>query len=305
MPEVSVVIPTYNSARHLEQAVGSVLAQTFQDLEVMVVDDGSTDDTAAVIGALGPPVRYLHQPNSGVSAARNRGVSESIGRYVAFLDADDAWLPQKLAKQLGALRAAALRAAPGCRLCYTAFVAADSDLNPTEVRHPEMRDGALESLLMHGNVVGAGGSTMLCERGLFREAGGFDPTLSQCADWDMWIRLAALTEFLYLDEPLATYRMHGVSMSSDPRLLEEDSLCVLEKGFGMPGIEPALAAQRRRAFARNYMVLAGTYFQAGGYRDFARCAARSLSLDPRRARYLAGFPLRVARRRFNRGRSRE
>jgi glycosyltransferase involved in cell wall biosynthesis len=294
MPEVSVVIPTYNSARYLEPAVDSVLAQTFQDLEVIVVDDGSTDDTAALIRGLGPPVRYLYQPNSGVSAARNRGVAASTGRYVALLDADDTWLPEKLSRQLEALGTA-----PAWRLCYTAFFAADSDLNPIEVRHQEMPAGALESLLTHGNVVGAP-STIVCERRLFQQAGGFDPGLSQCADWDMWIRLAALTEFLYLDVPLATYRMHGVSMSSDPRLLEEDSLCVLEKGFGMPGIEPALAAQRRRAFARNYMVLAGTYFHAGDYRDFARCAARSLSLDPRRARYLAGFPLRAGKRIFNR-----
>jgi glycosyltransferase involved in cell wall biosynthesis len=298
MPEVSVVIPAYNSARYLEQAVGSVLAQTFQDLEVIVVDDGSTDDTAALIRGLGPPVRYLHQPNSGVSVARNRGVSEASSRYVALLDADDTWLPEKLSRQLEALRDA-----PASGLCYTAFFAADSDLNPIEVQHQEMPAGALESLLTHGNVVGAGGSTMVCERRLFQQAGGFDPRFSQCADWDMWVRLAALTEFLYLDEPLATYRIHGLSMSTDPRLLEADSVEVLEKGFAMSGVEPALAARRRRALARNYMVLAGTYFQAGDYRDFARCAARSLRLDPRRASYLASFPVRVGKRVFHRARS--
>ena len=98
MPEVSVVIPTYNAARYVGQAIDSVLSQTFEDLEVSVVDDGSTDDTAAVSARSAHRVRYLHQPNSGVSVARNYGIVESTGRYVAFLDADDAWLPEKLAK---------------------------------------------------------------------------------------------------------------------------------------------------------------------------------------------------------------
>jgi glycosyltransferase involved in cell wall biosynthesis len=297
MPEVSVVIPTYNSARYVGQAVDSVLAQGFEDLEVIVVDDGSTDDTAEVIGAKGAPVRYLHQANRGVSVARNHGIAECSGRYVAFLDADDVWAPQKLTKQVEALRGATTE-----RVCYSAFLATDPDLNPIEVRRRGLVGTALETLLVHGNVVG-GGSTVLCERELFDEAGGFDPHLSQCADWDMWVRLAARTEFLYLDEPLVSYRQHELSMSSDPRLLEDDSVRVLEKGFAMSGMPPTVAAQRRRALARNYMVLAGTYFQARRYRDFARCAARSVSLDPRRVGYLAGFPLRVARRMSDRAAS--
>ncbi|MFL5906775.1 MAG: glycosyltransferase family 2 protein [Solirubrobacterales bacterium] len=291
MPEVSVVIPTYNSARYLVEAVRSVLAQTFEDLEVIVVDDGSTDDTASVIDGIDPRVRYVRQENSGVSVARNNGVAESSARYVAFLDADDTWVPEKLTKQVEALRAN-----PGYRLCYTAFTVTDSELKPIEVRRPRQRGTALETLLLHGNFVGGGSSTVLCEREVFTKAGGFDPSLSQCADWDMSVRLAALTDFLYLDEALVNYRQHGMNMSSDPRLLEDDSVRVLEKGFATPGIDSAITSKRRRALARNDMVLAGTYFQAGRYRDFARCAARSVSRDPRRVSYLAGFPVRVARR---------
>jgi glycosyltransferase involved in cell wall biosynthesis len=292
MPEVSVVIPAYNAARYVGQAVESVLAQTFDDLEVVVVDDGSTDDTAEVLAALGDPVRCIRQSNSGVSVARNTGVAESAGLYVAFLDADDTWLPEKLAKQL-----AGLAAVQRARMSYTAGLVTDQQLNPIEVRRPGAGISR-ESLLVEGNLVGVGSSTVLCERELFRRAGGFDPSLSQCADWDMWIRLAALTEFDYVDEPLVAYRQHGQSMSNDPHLLEDDSIRVLEKGFAMPDLPEAVAAQRRKGLARNYMVLAGTYFQAGRYRDFARCAARSLSMDPRRAGYLAGFPVRVARRRL-------
>ena len=292
MPEVSVVIPTYNAARYVGQAVDSVLAQTFRDVEVIVVDDGSTDDTANLIRELGPPVRYLHQENQGVSVARNRGLAESTGRYVAFLDADDTWLPGKLAKQLEALAAGA------DRLSYTAGFVTDADLNILEVRRPG--PVTREVLLMEGNLMGVGASTVLCERALFSGAGEFDPSLSQCADWDMWIRLAALTGFAYVDEPLVNYRQHGLSMSNDPRLLEVDSLRVLEKGFAAPVPEAAIASKKRKAMARNYMVLAGTYFQAGRYRDFTRCAARSVSMDPRRASYLAAYPRRVAGRRLRR-----
>jgi glycosyltransferase involved in cell wall biosynthesis len=289
MPEVSVVIPAYNAARYLGAAVESVLAQTFDDLEVLVVDDGSTDGSADLVADLGPKVRVIRQPNSGVSSARNRGIAESAGRYLAFLDADDTWLPEKLERQL-----AALRASPAGRFCYTAFVIADAELQPIELRRAALSGTARETLLLDGNVVGA--STPLCERELLAEAGQFDPSLSQCADWDMWIRVAAHTDFLYLDEPLVNYRQHGTNMSNDPRLLEEDSVEVLERAFAAPDLDPGLAGRRRQAMGRIYMVLAGSYFQAGRYRDFMRCAARSISLEPRRASYLAGFPLRAARR---------
>ena len=103
MPTVSVVIPAYNSASYLAEAVESALGQTFKDLEILVVDDGSTDETQELMRRYGPPVRCLSQENTGVATARNRGIDESRGRYVAFLDADDVWQPDKLEKQLAAL----------------------------------------------------------------------------------------------------------------------------------------------------------------------------------------------------------
>jgi hypothetical protein len=139
---------------------------------------------------------------------------------------------------------------------------------------------------------------MVCESSLFSVIGGFDPDLSQGADWDMWIRLATVTEFLYLDEPLVNYRQHASNMSRYPELLERDSLRVLEKGFSLPGVPAAVRAQRRAAFGRNYMVLAGTYFYARHYRDFVRCLLRARPLDPWQVRYLAGFPSRSIRRRL-------
>lgn len=290
MPEISVIIPTYNSSRYVTQAVDSVLAQTFDDLEVIVIDDGSTDDTESVMSRYSSPVRYIKQTNGGVSRARNHGIEESRGRYVAFLDADDTWFPNKLEKQMEAIRSQ-----PSYHVCYSAFLIVDSNLAPIEVNRSKRQRTALEDLLMCGNVVGSI-CTVIYERSLFSKVGGFDPVLSQCADWDMWVRLAAETDFLYVDEPLVTYRQHETNMSRNAPLLEKDSLLVLEKGFGMSNLPDALKARQREAFARNYMVLAGTYFHAHMYKDFLRCATRSMTMDFRQALYLAAFPFRVASR---------
>jgi glycosyltransferase involved in cell wall biosynthesis len=287
--EVSVIIPTYNSACFLTDAVDSVLAQTYKDFEVIVIDDGSTDETESLIHKYHSSVRYIRQENRGVALTRNRGIEESRGKYVAFLDADDVWLPHKLDRQVSAL----------CdnndfHACYSAFSVADG-LHPIAVNRSDRRGSALEDLLLRGNVV-ATPSTVLCERSLLEVAGGFDPVMSQCADWDMWVRLAALTEFLYLDEVLVTYRRHDGNMSRDASLLERDSILVLEKGFAMSGLPESLSAHRRSAFARNFMVLAGTYFHDGRYVDFARCATRSVSMDVKQLAYLVEFPLRAMKR---------
>jgi glycosyltransferase involved in cell wall biosynthesis len=290
MPEVSVIIPAYNSARYLRDAVDSVLAQTFKDLEVLVIDDGSTDDTESVMRRYGSPVRYIPQQNGGVSAARNRGIGESLGTYVAFLDADDVWYRDKLERQMAALKKQAR-----CRACCSAFTVVDSELEPIGVTRSQQREPTLEGLLTCGNLVGTP-STVVSERSLFENAGRFDTTLSQCADWDMWIRLAAETDFLYIDRPLAAYRQHPANMSRNPSLLERDSLAVLEKGYARQSLPAGLREHRRAAFARNYMVVAGAYLHARRYRDSARCTARAITMDFKQAGYLMAFPIRIAAR---------
>jgi len=296
MPTVSVVIPAYNAARYVQAAVDSVLGQTFRDVEVLVVDDGSTDGTGAVLSRYGKTIRYLRQENSGVSAARNWGIQESTGRYVGFLDADDTWFPKKLDRQIAALEGSGQH-----RACYSAQMICTEALTPLAVQPSVRRGSTLEDLLLRGNVVGTP-SSVLCDRSLFSIVDGFDPRLSQCADWDMWVRLATITEFLYLDEPLVTYRQHGSNMSADPALLERDSTRVLEKAFELPSVPHRVHAARRAAFGRNYMVLASTYFYAHRYQDFVRCAVHAVSLDVGQLGYLTGFPGRLVTRWLNGGR---
>jgi hypothetical protein len=112
----------------------------------------------------------------------------------------------------------------------------------------------------------------------------------------MWVRMATVTEFVYLDEPLVTYRKHGSNMSRDPNLLERDSVAVLEKAFGLSTVSSRLKSQRREALGRNYRVLAGTYFHTGRYHDCFRCIMRAVKLSPRQLGYLAAFPYRAVAR---------
>lgn len=296
MPEVSVVIPTYNCAQYLPRALESVFAQTYRDFEVLVIDDGSTDDTEKVVCDCDAPVRYIRQENQGVARARNRGVAESRSRYVAFLDADDFWCSKKLELQL-----AKLARHEDCGVCYCDFLVVGSDgqrieITPLTNRRSVELKGGVEDLLTFGNLVGGGSSSVLCDRALLVRVGGFDPDLSQCADWDMWIRLAMLTSFVYVPEKLLAYRIHGNNMSRNVDLLERDSVMVLQKAFSNADLPRDLHCKQRQALARNYTVLAGSYFHTNSYLDCFRCAILSLFLDPRQGKAFAGFPVRVASR---------
>src|SRR5262249_37459177 len=131
-PSVSVIIPTFNSARYIATAVESVLAQELADIEVLVIDDGSTDTTREALERFGDSIRYIYQTNSGFSLSRNKVLASATGRYIAFLDSDDAWYPNKIHLQLEALRQN-----PGARACYTAFMVTDSTLSPLNVHTAE------------------------------------------------------------------------------------------------------------------------------------------------------------------------
>ena len=285
------MIPAYNAAPYVQQAVDSVLRQTYPDVEVLVVDDGSTDDTAARLATYGERIRVVRQANAGVARARNAGTASARGRYVAFLDADDIWQPEKIHEQLDALARA-----PGHRACYSAFSSVSSDLMPRPVSRTPRQGVLLEDLLFLGNVVGTP-STVVCERDLLLEVGGFDPALSTGADWDLWLRLALRTGFEYIDEPLVTYRIHAANMSRDVAALERDSVRLLEKALADPALPPHLRQARRRVLGHNDRVLAGSYFQAGHLVDGARCAARALVRHPAEIRYILEYPRRLLGRR--------
>jgi glycosyltransferase involved in cell wall biosynthesis len=286
VPLVSAVIPAYNAARFLGDAIRSALGQAGADVEVIVVDDGSTDATRDVAESFGTAIRYERQHNQGMAGARNAGIGLCRGEYVGFLDADDTWLPDKVLRQLEALSSA-----PSVRATHGACIVVDADLKPIAVQHSRRRASALEDLLLLGNIVGSICS-LLVERRLLDAVGGFSREFSNCADWELAIRLARHTDFLYIPQPLVTYRQHGANLSRQIDTLERESTRLVEMALADPGLPPTVARRAAEARARNWMVLAGCYFNAGRYADFGRCARLALRLRPALLARVVGFPVR-------------
>ncbi len=217
MPTVSVIIPTCNRRPRLQEALASVLAQTSPADELIVIDDGSTDDTAAWMQALAanpsrPVVRYLRQDNAGPAAARNRGIAAAGGEWIALLDDDDVWLPTKLERQR-----AILSHRPGLNLLGVA-----SDLMPVRSQGAVVAVG-VAALLVRNRFTTSG---VLLRRDAFNAVGGFREDMRCCEDYDLWLRIAARHGCAILDEALVSY-------GKDKR------------GFGDSGLTADLAALAR------------------------------------------------------------
>lgn len=291
MKRVSVVIPAHDAASTLEATIASVLNQSHSPAEIFVIDDGSTDATPEIARAYGSSVTCLSTPNRGVSAARNTGIAESRAEFVAFLDADDMWEPTKLERQLQMLDADSQAG-----ISTTAMRRVDGDGRELAVIPIEAHADACEALLLSSMVLGPV-SSALARRGLLDELGGFDARFSQCADWDFFLRAALRTRFAIANEALVAYRSAGDNMSANIELLERDTLSVLEQFFSTaPSKYQRL---KRKAYGNHWMILSGSYLQAGDRRAAVRCLAKGLRLNPANASRAIGLPVRRLRRARN------
>jgi len=193
---VSVVIPTFNRSTLVREAVASVCAQTGVDTEIILVDDGSTDGTAATIrAAFGTRVQIVETPNRGVSTARNTGVAASRGPWLAFLDSDDLWLPRKLAAQV-----AFIRARPTAQICQTEEIWIRNGVRVNPCAHHRKPTGDIFTASLQLCLVSP--SAVLLRRSLFDRVGGFDPSLPACEDYDLWLRIARTEPVWLVDRPL-------------------------------------------------------------------------------------------------------
>ncbi len=252
---VSVIIPTYNRADTVGHAVESVRAQTFTNYEIIVVDDGSRDNTAAVVARFGDAVRYIAQLNGGVAVARNRGVAEARGRYVAFLDSDDAWLPAKLERQM-----ALVAQRPELGFVYAEARAVDEsgrELGTKPAQRPV--SDTLETLLQ-GNFIPT--LTVVARRDAVQAVGGFDPQLRGPEDYDLWMRLAARYPFAGVRETLAVYYQSSAGLSGDPNKIYAEYLKIFRKLLGHEEFAMHRAQVRRRLAMSHYLLAKGRYDQA-------------------------------------------
>lgn len=272
--EVSVVIPTYNSGPLLVEAVESVLAQAVPAAEILVVDDGSTDDTRRRMAAYAGRVTYLHQDNRGVSAARNRGVAEASGEFVAFLDGDDVWHPRKLELQM-----AAFAAAPGLGMIGTGCFAWPSPEMPGVDDAP----GAVAPTpvpwrrLVVRNAFAT--SSVVVRRAVLDAVGEFDTALQGPEDFDFWIRMGEVAELARLERPLTGYRMVQGSLSKQAARMRDGLGRILAKldARGAWGGDRAL---RRKAYSYVDYTCSYIYREAGQPLTATWAVLRSLARYP-------------------------
>jgi glycosyltransferase involved in cell wall biosynthesis len=269
-PRVTVIIPTKNRAAYLVGAISSVLNQSFEDLEVVVVDDASEDRTEDVVRSFRDRrVRYIRQSVSkGGSATRNTGIQQTSSSLIAFLDDDDEWLPQKLELQLKLLDDRSDNV--GC--VYSAYEIFDKDLRNKIGVRTACHKGDLRRVLLEGNLVGTT-STVLVRRSCLAKSGLFDETLPSMQDYDLWLRLAQVCDFDYIDQAVVRYRMHASCISTSlPGL--ENGLRKLVQKHGSPNI-------LKRTCSRLLLDVGVRYAEAGRMRDASRALALTVSLNPK------------------------
>ena len=269
-PLFSVVIPTYNCADKVTRAVESVMAQTFKDYEIWVIDDGSTDDTRAALGPFSNQLNYVYQANSGVAAARNRGIRHARGDYVAFLDADDQWYPQKLERV-----AQAVQSNPDVGLCYSQVDFCGRDGSMLWTYHSQDSGVSNYRALLETDYVMT--SSAVVRKSCFAQVGEFDDALSPCEDWDMWIRIARAFPIRLIPETLVAYEYMGAgSLTSGHLRWVEAHDRVMEKAFAA---DPRLGlAVRRRVGSAVAYRKGKIYLAAGGEAAAAQEFRQSMKL---------------------------
>lgn len=277
MADVSVIIPAYNAEAFIVDTVNSALNQTYQDLEVIVVDDGSKDGTVAALQPFGHRIRVHRQANGGVAKARNTGVGLASGSWIAFLDADDLWLPSKLERQL------AVSSAP--MLFTDRFnIGARGDLPELQSDVTPMHGGdVFVALMREGNFIT--NTSVMLRRALFEKMGGFYTGLNGTEDWDLWIRIAEQHEIGFVPEPLVRYRFHPGGLSRNFVKMGRERMQVISRGLALPRGRQLDWRTRRQIWSETWRTNGYEAGRAGARTrallDYARAAAAwPLELQP-------------------------
>jgi glycosyltransferase involved in cell wall biosynthesis len=267
---VSIIIPTYNRAAWVMEAVASVLAQTYRDFELFVVDDGSTDGTLAALASLGGEIKVLRrQASRGVSAARNLGARAATGGWLAFLDSDDLWLPDKLARQVEYLKAN-----PDLVICQTGetWIRNGVRVNPPEACRKVAGDIFLPSLAR----CLVSPSAVMLHRRLFEEMGGFDEELPAAEDYDLWLRIAWRYPVGLISEPLMIKRGGHADQLSRQWGLDRFRIRALMKLLNEPGLPLAYRQAAQSTLAEKCRIYAqgcekrGRFAEAREYKALSR-----------------------------------
>ncbi len=274
-PLVSVIIATYNRARIISQAIESVLGQTFGDYEIIVVDDGGNDGTEDLLRNrfTGKLVYIRKEKNEGLSAARNTGIETARGRFIALLDDDDCWLPEKLELQIGLIEKK-----PSLGLVYcNSLKVNEHDKVLGELRGTKR--GNIFNDLLSSNCLGPPSGVLLA-KAVFKRSGYFDESLTALEDWDLWIRVAQLYEIDFVDRPLVRYRMHSGNMSSDIMNMQRSTFAVLDKYWPHVCKEHNAEWERNRVYSNHCVNFAWKQYSRGNGEFFKDLVLNALQYDP-------------------------
>ncbi len=269
MPKVSVIIPTCNRADFLRTALESVQQQTFRDFETLVIDDASQDHTPEVVRSFtSMPVRYFrHETRKGGAAARNTGIVNAYGCYLAFLDDDDEWLPEKLHLQVDLLDHSPAEVG----IVYTGYVIIERGSGREIARKVPLRRGRIASFLFEENSVG-GTSSVMIRKECFATVGLFDEQLPSFQDYDLWIRLAQEFQFDYVQGPLLKYYVHERKIWTDLEALDIGMEILLKKYHYPRGL--------KKTCSYYYRFLGNQYRQRGDLTKARRAYAKAVKLYP-------------------------
>ncbi|MFC1632006.1 glycosyltransferase family 2 protein [Candidatus Omnitrophota bacterium] len=292
MPKISVIIPTYNRKKYLPDALDSVLKQTYQDFEIIIVDDGSLDNTKAVIEAsinrYPKKIRYHYQQNRGAAAARNVGIQKAVGKYISFLDSDDLWIKDKLQKSIAFLENYKFD-----WVCTASFIVGEKETNGKyETRHIQSAyldaSGKRITLLKNGlfffSSVPLYLPSVLAKNICFKKIGFFDEKFKIGEDFDMFFRMEEGKLIGgYLDEPLLVYRLngHNITQSKDISGLREN-IRLAKKHVNILGSDRRII---RNSYSEFLWRCADLFSSSGKYFDSAKCFVKSWYLHPEKDKF--------------------
>ncbi len=278
MPTISVIIPAYNGERTILETIRSVQEQTCSDFEIIVINDGSTDRTLELLNAVEDPrLKIFSYSNGGLPTARNRGISRATGEFIAFLDADDLWTPDKLELQL-----AALQQHPEAGVAYSwTYFMEDESLSLKECE-PVFFEGNVYANLLVGDFIYNGSNTLI-RRQAIDSTGEFDPTLKSCEDWDYWLRLASRWHFVVVNKHQILYRRSQGAMSSKVEIMKQACLIVLEKAYR--AAPPELQYLKNQSFTSFHKYCADLYLKhsinMSGVKEAGQHLWMAISLQPK------------------------
>lgn len=257
MPKVSVIIPTYNRSRYICEAIDSVLAQTYKDFEIIIVDDGSTDNTKGILSKYNSKIRYFYKTNGGVASARNFGINKATGEYIAFIDSDDLWLETKLKKQVDYMGKNNTDLVY-CNMC----IMENGIINYKKIKPTKPAFSFFDLLLDGGNLTT---STILLKKTCFDRLGLFNESFKVASDYEMWLRFSLVYNFGFINLTLATYRQHSDNLSIDLNgvKFKQTGIRIYKELLMNHGVNRSWV---RRRLSLEYYLLAKGYYDENGYK---------------------------------------